>query len=60
MGHANLFVAEKMNGKGVMKADSRNSDEEWNSGVNNKTLITCSLYDEVLKDGSILQNYIDT
>lgn len=57
MGNANLFVAEKTNWKRAMKADPRNSDEDWNSGVNDKILISYSRYDEILKDSSILQNY---
>lgn len=43
----------------LIKADPGNPDEERNSEVNEKILISYSLYNKTMSDSNILQNYTE-
>lgn len=43
----------------LMKADPDDPDEGVNSEIHNNELISCSLYEETLRDSNILQNYTE-
>lgn len=43
----------------LIKADPGNPDEERNSELNEKILISYSLYNKTMSDSNILQNYTE-